>query len=150
MLNCSEKIPPTKLHNPKLHHQIWMDCYIQIKTSFLVLNLICCVSISTRWMAFKIGTGVSYLKWFSYLKSHNPINTWSREVTWYLYVIPKYATFLLPQSPWLLNVAKRWWTSSNKVTQPFSVVFCDHVTNQKRFFSTTAITGVAKVSSVVT
>ena len=42
----------------------------------------CCIATSTKPMATKGSKVVTYYKKFQPIKSHNPLNTWSREVKW--------------------------------------------------------------------
>ena len=41
----------------------------------------CCITNTTRPMATKLGKVVTYYKTLQLIKSHNPLNTWSREFT---------------------------------------------------------------------
>ena len=41
----------------------------------------CCIITNTRPMATKLGKEVTYYKKFQDIMSHNPLNTWSHEVT---------------------------------------------------------------------
>ena len=100
-----------------------------------------------RHIAIKRDKVVITIKWLSRAMSHNTLNMWSREVTWQI----EYVIFLLPQGPWLLNVA-RWclaMSSFHPVIQPTKyVIFGDHLTNQKRFITNTTVLEATKGNSL--
>ena len=62
------------------------------------------VSTTTTPVLTKLGMEVCYCNGLPRIKSQNPINTCSHEVTWQI----KYVISLPPQGLWQLSVA-RWW-----------------------------------------
>ena len=83
-------------------YQFWQGRYIQQVASFdhVVLQgqvnyFSSSFTTTKRPMTPKLGKMVAYYKKLQSIKSHNPLNTWSREVTW----LPNLAGWL----DWMLD-----------------------------------------------
>ena len=87
------------------------------------------ISTTTMPMVTKRGSVVTYHEWFLPSQPHDPLITWSCEITWQ-------TKFITPLPEWRQpsNLAGwfnlPWWASTQRVIWPFQhVVVIDHVEN---------------------
>ena len=159
-----KKFHPKKSHNPRNPWKHFISStrrpmatkrgrgiYIQWRTFFHkvtrsldlwvlqghVTNEIYYVSTTTRHMAIKLGKEVIYYNGLLCQKSHNPLNTWSHQVTWQI----KYVISLLPQCLKPPNL-RAWWFKE--------VIAWGNLTNEKHWFSFITIPIVTKLVRVLT